>query len=182
MDFLSNLLLLIIPLIFLIVSCSFMSTIRKCFKRFYPVLNNSNNKLWNFLSNENWLIISFISSAMCIGEYARNQTSSLPWEVFTHRFYNHDFLTSIIPTINVLVTDIWILFGLAEFKIQSELKNISKQTNEYVKNEMMRSLNDRKTLYFVINIIFGLLLMTKHNLLYQIFSWFHFENASITDY
>jgi len=159
-----------------------MSTNRKCFKRYFPFLDNDKG-LWGFLSNEIWLIISLFGSVMCVGEYARNQTSPMPWEVFIYRSERYDFLTGVISATNVLITDIWILFGLAELKIQSELDSISRESQEILKNEKIKALNYKKNLYYVANIILGLLLMTKHNLLYQLLDWLSpILNTSIADY
>ena len=121
------------------------------------------------ITHEYWLLLVLLLVLMKVGEYSRGETSYIPWDVYESVEYRtHDVWDSLIKSLWVLMTDIVILFGCSEYIVKEKMNKIKNEENELIKNHLIQKLEEGKKFYYIVNFLFGLLLMTEHNLFYKL--------------
>lgn len=154
----------------IILLFSFLATLRIVFNRIFPVLMYSESLFLTIVAGKGWLIISFMLTAAFAGSFTRGELSPLPWVEFDHITKSGGLVEGAMGFVATLISDILLLFGTAEFIIQeSNEKSEIRESEDYpTQLKLIEQVNRRHRLYFAINFLIGVLLMSKHNLLYSL--------------
>jgi hypothetical protein len=97
-----------------------------------------------------------------IGEFNRGERSPIPWAAY-HNSANRNNVIAFLWATNscmvVFLTDVWILFGIACYAELWEQRIIEDSPKQYLRGIRMKRLERRRALYYIANIIFGVMLM-----------------------
>lgn len=149
--------------------CCFLTVIRITFDNYYDELK-SENKLWLFMSHEYWLLPIIFLFAMKAGEYARGESSYIPWDEYHYSKIRHGEIDGWISFFVVSTVDILMFFGIAKYLLKEKLEKINYEHNEDIRLYLLRSFREYKKFYYIINVMFGLLLISHDNPIYKLMS------------
>lgn len=105
-----------------------------------------------WLTNTNWCYSLFLYLPAFVGEFARVETSPLPWRAFIQESSRHGTWNGLLMAVIVTLIDLWLFWIPAHLWIQ-EQENIDR-----TKARMAR----------LINLLGGLLLTTGSNPIYKV--------------
>ena len=115
------------------------------------------NKLLNIFMWKGWCYSLFLFMPWMVGAFARAETSPLPWRAFIISQAKHGNLdSSLIMAGIVLIVDLWLLWIPANIWINSH------------SDESLLTKNMAR----IINLLAGILLLTKDNFFYQLINLF----------
>lgn len=136
-----------------VVPCTLFASIRLAI---YGGPSHSANRILHLISRDEWCISLLFLLPMLVGDFARGETSPLPWVAFTIASARHGFIDGLLGFVLVLVAELWLLWIPAHL---------------YVTN---RPSLERRTVVFArcLNLAVGLLLLTPHNPIYALIASF----------
>ena len=115
-------------------------------------------KAFRFVTAPAWCLFVFMFLPWQIGEFARGENSSLPWEAFSGAYLRHGFFEGLLSATIVLIVDFWL------FWIPSSLWIHKYSQADTTKRIMAR----------VINLLSGALLTQIANSIYRWMDYFGF--------
>lgn len=112
-------------------------------------------KVLRFLTAPAWCLFVFIFVFWQIGEFARGENSSLPWEAFTEARLQHGLFEGLLSATIVLIVDLWL------FWIPASLWIHKHSDADGTKRIMAR----------VINLLLGVVLSQVANPIYRLMNY-----------
>ena len=109
------------------------------------------NDIINMLSHPGWSLLMFLFIPMYIGEFAREESSPIPWVEFMQEYTRHGIGNGLPSLLIVLSVELWLFWIPSKLYIDSNPK-ISKKF--------------KYTIHFL-NIAVGLILITPDNPIYN---------------
>jgi hypothetical protein len=142
----------------ILILCTLATTIRLSLPmRFRPPSSDGKFfKMIIIITHPGWCFALLLFMPWFLGEFARGETSPLPWVAFMDESYRHGFFSGLFTFLVVVLVDLWLFWTTANVWIYTR-DNIDKE-----KARMAR----------IINISVGLVFVTIGNPIYQLMARF----------
>ncbi len=113
-----------------------------------------------FVTAEGWCGLVVFLLPVAAGGFARGDISPLPWKAFSEGYHwGGSLLYGVVAVVFVVVADVWLFFGVSQYALWYE-KNNPHQNPEV--------LALKQKYYLLINIVVGLLLVSKGNAVFRL--------------
>lgn len=112
-----------------------------------------------FITAYGWCsLVPFIVAA-AIGGFGRGDISPLPWEAFSWGNDRDGILYGMLAVVFVVIADVWLFFGVSQWALWCEKNNPDRNPEV---------LAIKQKCYLLINIVVGLLLVSKGNAVHRL--------------
>ena len=118
----------------------------------FPLNESPKTAIGRFIFSVYWCFIFLVIIAGTLGEFARRETSPLPWRACQIGFERHGLAEAAFQFVIVSLVDLWI------FVVPARIYSIN-----------VTSISNReRVLVYLLNIAFGLILVTPGNPIYNL--------------
>ncbi len=136
--------------VLLLSTVLYLATLASIRLAFAPSLKAPSSALWRRLSSPWWCLAFVLEVPILVGEFARGESSPLPWATFAMEASRNGIYSGIFAAIAVIGADLWLLWIPAHYAI---LRNPGRDDQW---KWMLRGLN----------LVGGLLIMMPNNPVY----------------
>jgi hypothetical protein len=112
-----------------------------------------------FITKEAWCGLVLFLLPVAIGGFARGDLSPLPWKAFSEVNHWGGLLYGVVAVVLVVIADVWLFFWASQYALWCE-KDKPDQNPEV--------LVAKQKYYLLINVVVGLLLVSKGNAAYRL--------------
>lgn len=170
--------------------CTLVATIRLSVEGYFKFPDYG----WiRFISSPYWCICLVLYAGWTIGDFARNESSAIPWVEFINKYSEGDIFSAIFYSLKTIITDLWLFWTPAQIYRNSVLSSEPKTLWDYIDKDIMgeyevelqnhpgslfnqdvaASNKIRIRFACVTNLLVGLILITPANPIYNIMELFN---------
>jgi hypothetical protein len=134
------------------------------------------NRLISFATWRGWLIFLVLEGLWLVGDFGRGQSSPMPWKEFIKVSQATGILDGVLKAVIVATVDLWLLWTSANIYLNKALPKPPR--GERTVGGERRLFERPRLMLRLINVLAGLLLMTKGNPIYLTLLWLAQHGAS----